>query len=554
MAYMKRLLSFFFLFITVVWVNAQMPFGLPPKREVRAVWLTTIGGLDWPHSYARTSQGIEKQKKELEEILDNLQESNINTVLMQVRIRATTAFPSSMEPWDGAFSGIPGRSPGYNPLAFAISECHKRGMELHAWVVVIPAGKWNGIGARTLRANGLPVKRIGNDAFLDPERPISASYIGTFCKQIARDYDVDGIHLDYIRYPEQWRLRVSHEQARANITRIVRTVYREVKAVKPWIRVSCAPIGKYSDLSRYSSYGWNAYTKGNQPAQQWLEEGIMDQVYPMMYFQGNQFYPFAADWQENSFGRTVVPGLGAYFLDPSLGSWQLGDITRQLYVLRQLNMGHAYFRSSFFTHNVKGLRLYANDFVDAYPALTPALTWQSTEPPHSPAWTEKPREVNGNRIMMSWKGTTPYYNIYVSCSSPVDIADARNLVAVRYTRNELILQDKGQPIYVAVTGMDRYGNESKALQSMDYVPSQEGPTVPLLLCKANELKVPQCVSEGDFKYFQLRNVVGGVVRSYIKPSKGYISLAYVPYGAYWLYGLSKKGWHRLGVFYYKKTL
>ena len=125
---MKRLFSFFFLFITVVWVNAQMPFGLPPKREVRAVWLTTIGGLDWPHSYARTSQGIEKQKKELVEILDNLQESNINTVLMQVRIRATTAFPSSMEPWDGAFSGIPGRSPGYNPLAFAISECHKRGM------------------------------------------------------------------------------------------------------------------------------------------------------------------------------------------------------------------------------------------------------------------------------------------------------------------------------------------------------------------------------------------------------------------------------------------
>ena len=121
------------------------------KHEVRAVWLTTIGGLDWPHSYAQTAHSIEKQKNELRSILDRLQSANINTILLQTRVRATTIYPSDIEPWDGAMSGHPGQSPGYDPLAFAIDECHRRGMELHAWIVCIPIGKWNGYGCRQLR-------------------------------------------------------------------------------------------------------------------------------------------------------------------------------------------------------------------------------------------------------------------------------------------------------------------------------------------------------------------------------------------------------------------
>ena len=103
-----------------------------PLHEVRAVWLTTIGGLDWPHSYAQSSASIEKQKNELRSILDKLQHAGINLVFLQTRVRATTIFPSTKEPWDGCLSGKPGTSPGYDALAFAIDECHKRGMQLHA--------------------------------------------------------------------------------------------------------------------------------------------------------------------------------------------------------------------------------------------------------------------------------------------------------------------------------------------------------------------------------------------------------------------------------------
>ena len=136
--------------------------GLSPKREVRAVWLTTIGGLDWPHSYAQSPTSITKQKKELQIILDQLKSAGINTVLFQTRIRGTVVYPSDYEPWDGCLSGVPNKSPGYDALEFAIEECHKRGLEIQAWIVTIPIGKWNQAGCKNLR-NRYPslVKKIG---------------------------------------------------------------------------------------------------------------------------------------------------------------------------------------------------------------------------------------------------------------------------------------------------------------------------------------------------------------------------------------------------------
>ena len=70
----------------------------PPKHEVRAVWLTTIGGIDWPHSYAQSAYSAEKQKQELVAILNRLQKAHINTVLIQTRVRGTMIYPSAYEP------------------------------------------------------------------------------------------------------------------------------------------------------------------------------------------------------------------------------------------------------------------------------------------------------------------------------------------------------------------------------------------------------------------------------------------------------------------------
>ncbi|MBF0956836.1 MAG: family 10 glycosylhydrolase, partial [Alloprevotella tannerae] len=108
------------------------------RREYRAVWLTTFLGLDWPKGHDPLTQ-----QKQLCRILDQLQAAKVNTVLFQVRLRGTTAYDSDIEPWDGIFTGTPGRRPTYDPLAFAIKECHRRGMELHAWMVAFPVCKLN---------------------------------------------------------------------------------------------------------------------------------------------------------------------------------------------------------------------------------------------------------------------------------------------------------------------------------------------------------------------------------------------------------------------------
>ena len=267
------------------------------------MWLTTIGGIDWPSRYAHDGMGIERQKQELTNMLDRLQAININTVLLQTRVRATTIYPSDLEPWDGCLSGRPGQSPGYDALQFAIDECHRRGMELHAWIVTIPIGKWNSYGCQQLRRRYPSlVKRIGEEGYMNPESYQTADYLARICAEVTSRYDVDGIHLDYIRYPETWR----GSKRSDNITHIVETVSHEVKRLKPWIKMSCSPIGKYDDLSRYSSRGWNARRQVAQDAQGWLREGLMDQLYPMMYFQGNNFYPFAIDWQEQSSGQISV--------------------------------------------------------------------------------------------------------------------------------------------------------------------------------------------------------------------------------------------------------
>jgi uncharacterized lipoprotein YddW (UPF0748 family) len=230
------------LFLLLQNASAQMP-----KHEIRAVWITTISGLDWPRSHHAATQ-----QRELTDILDKLQQANINTVLIQARVRASTIYPSTQEPWDICLTGTAGRSPGYDALKFCIDECHKRGMECHAWIVTIPVGKWTADGCKKLRAR-FPnlIRKIGDEGYMDPEKPETGDYLAQVCSDVTRRYDIDGIHLDYIRYPETWKLKVSRQQGRQNITNIVRKIHKAVKVEKPWVKLSCSPVGKYDDLSRY---------------------------------------------------------------------------------------------------------------------------------------------------------------------------------------------------------------------------------------------------------------------------------------------------------------
>ena len=531
---------------------AQSYFNASPKHEVRAMWLTTIGGLDWPHTYATSQYSRKKQQEELIAILDKLSKAGINTVLLQTRVRATTIYPSKYEPWDGCLSGVPGKSPDYDALQFAIDECHKRGMELHAWVVTLPVGVWNGKGCADLRKRkpGL-IKQIDGHGYMNPEDPRTASYIADICEEITRNYDIDGIHLDYIRYPETWKLKVSKERGREYINDIVKAIHHKVKSLKPWVKMSCSPIGKFNDLSRYWSHGWNAYDKVCQDAQGWLKTGLMDELYPMMYFKDNNFYPFALDWKENDYGKIIAPGLGIYFMSPKEKDWSLTTITQEMEMLRRDGMGHTYFRSKFFTDNTKGIYDFATRF-DATPALVPPMTWASNNRPLSP----ESISINGDQL--TWSNAratndspTLLYNIYASRECPVDIADARNLIKSRHNGTSL----KIDPQYnYAVTAIDRYGNESNAIQSNSGCKEQAGTKESLLVC------------DGKNVFFNLneRNIDAGSVvictmqgsmieaRNIQKPREGKDFSAYIGNiedGFYQLRTIAPKGIsHKLGYF------
>ena len=538
-----------------------------PKYEVRAVWLTTIGGIDWPHSYAQSERSAEKQKEELRAILDRLQKANINTVLLQTRIRATTIYPSQYEPWDGCLSGFPGKSPGYDALQFAIDECHKRGMEVHAWVVTIPVGKWNSYGCRQLRKR-FPrlIKRIDQDGYMDPEATQTGCYLAEMCREIVQRYDVDGIHLDYIRYPETWKFRIGKDQARGNITRIVEKIHQAVKKEKPWVKMSCSPIGKFDDLSRYWSHGWNAYTKVAQDAQAWLKDGLMDELFPMMYFRGDQFFPFAIDWKEHSYGKIIAPGLGIYFLDPKEGKWNISDITSELYHLRNIGEGHAFFRNKFLLDNHQGVYDFVTAHFNRYPALVPPITWESNKRPQQPVtlcieenegtttlrWDNSLQYEDGTAI----KTPSIYNNVYASKEYPVDVHDARNLILTRTTRRQLTTRTGNTPTYYAVTTTDGFGNESRAKQlsqtAVVKTTTRYGKAC-RLTTTGESIILPSSIHETDCQYIIVKNMQEQAV--YItKPQNREINIKKIKDGIYTLNCVNYRNIeHTLGTFIKKET-
>ena len=511
-----------------------------PKQEMRAVWLTVIGGIDWPRTLATDEASMRRQQQDLCNILDQLKAANTNVVLMHTRVRASMIYPSNIEPWCEYLTGKTGKSPGYDPLQFCIDECHKRGMQCHAWVVTLPVGKWNSAATKQLRQK-MPnvIRKIGDEGYMNPERPETAEYLARICREITERYDIDGIHLDYIRYPETWKITVPRDQGRRNITHIVRAIRDAVKSVKPWVMYSCSPIGKFDDLTRFSSKGWNAYSKVCQDAQGWLRDGLMDALFPMMYFRGDHFYPFAIDWHQHTSGRIVAGGLGTYMLDKRQQDWPLDEVRRQMNVLRSHGLGHAHFRSKFFTDNTKGVYDFCTNEFDRYPALVPPMTWEHSEAPEAPAKLT----VNGN--LLTWtavpaRESYTLYNIYASEQSPVNVDDPRNLIATRVMGTSLHIQSS-TPRHYAVTALDRYGNESAACQDADIPvvtrPTAVTPTVQLLPCDGQTVTVPAGFEQAE--YLVVETMQETIIATYA--NKQQIDVSQLPKGYYRLKTLTAQG-------------
>lgn len=454
-----------------------------PKREVRAVWVATVYGLDWPSCAARTGRDVRRQQDELRRLLDRCVEANLNTVMLQVRLRGDVAYRSDLESPAECFDPKgSGRMP-YDPLAFAINECHRRGLELHAWMVTMPLGSDRLVrrqGGRSVvrRRPALCVHHHG-EWFLNPGEPAARDYLTRLATEVAERYDVDGIHLDYIRYPDRpqgfaddrtYRTygqgQTLADWRRGNLTALVESIAHAVRSRKPWLKLTCATLGRRADGI------WNAYHTVYQDAERWLHEGWVDGVTPMLYVRDEAFFGPAFDWLAHRHNGWMIPGLGLYRLDTHDADWDAADIERQIYTARLSGMnGQALYRARYLADDVKSIcRRLATDLY-ACPALPPATPRAGIDaplPPHSLRTYD-----DGTTTHLSWEPSPTAaerevrYVVYASDTWPVPTHEASCIVGT-YVGRPAYAHRYTYPTqrrrFYAVSTLDRYGQESEPLQ------------------------------------------------------------------------------------------
>jgi uncharacterized lipoprotein YddW (UPF0748 family) len=469
-----------FLLLTAIPAHPQ------PKTETRAVWLTVNHNLDWPKAPAYGKQDIENNRKALDDILDKLKSANINLVFFQVRIRGSLVYNSDIEPYTEL---IKSRrcTEHFDALRYAVEACHERGMEFHAWFNVFPLGR----SPIALKENSffksIAVK-FKNHWYINPGNPDASDYLISIVKEITSGYDVDGIHFDYIRYPNnsekfpdanEYRLygngKSKSEWRRENINRFVYSVYDTIKKIKPWVAVSSSVAGMYDRLPGIDRKHWTAYNSVFQDPVDWVVKGKHDFIVPMLYNRDDLFFPFLDDWVRRCGRDKVVPGLGLYMMNEA--GWTADVITGQINYLRKNNInGCAMFRVKNLTENEPFFNRLASEYF-LYPSLLPIFTNVVGERPPQPE--DFHAERHGDDLHLSWSepegSENIQYNIYRSLTVPVDADNPENLIAVGLVGAGCrIPVDDSEEVayYYAVTAFDRRHSESKVSNTVLFVSSR----------------------------------------------------------------------------------
>lgn len=474
---MKQLfLLFYILFLFHNNLTAQsIGSTQPPKQELRAAWLTTYAGLDWPKT-----TDIEEQKRSLLEIIQKLKAANFNTIFFQVRGRGDAMYNSTYEPWSDRLTGTLGKNPGWDPLEFVLREAHLRGMEVHAWFntfKVRNGEKVSNDGKRHI-ADIQPnwVRKLDGEMWLDPGIPEVRNYLIKVAMDLVRNYNIDGIHFDFIRYPgsnypdeDTYRKYGGGENKdswrRENVNKFVRAFYDSAMRIKPMLKVGSAPIGVYKNLP--NAKGWQSYSAIYQDSRNWLKEKKHDYIAPQVYWslgtepRDPDFAVLTKDWCENKFDRHIYIGIGAYKEKVFEQLPLLVDVTR-LYGAD----GNSFFRYEF----IKDISTIMGRYI--YPALIPPMPWKDNIPPNPPVDLVID-EISSGVFRLQWKPPAPakdsdgakYYVIYRSTRQPVDINEPSNIVAITTTNDtefiDRIQKPKSANYYYVVTAVDKGNNESQ---------------------------------------------------------------------------------------------
>ncbi len=457
--------------------NENVP---PAPQEFRAAWISTVHNIDWP---SRSGLPAATQKAELLNILNTCAKLKLNAVFLQIRPNADALYRSKIEPWSQWLSG-PGINPGYDPLAFAIQEAHRRGIEVHAW--------FNPFRAKANVGHSMPrnhisrtspklMKRSGSTLIMNPSASASRDHALKVIMDVVRRYDIDGVHLDDYFYPyptpgKQWSPRSFTDgktpaQRREYINDFVEELYDDIKDEKPWVRVGISPFGIWRPgVPAGIEAGVNAYEHLACDARKWLAKGWVDYLAPQLYWRcspSEQSFPALMQWWAlQNTRRPVWPGIATARIkskeDPGRPASEIARQVKYSRSLARTTPGQCYWSVKSLMRNADGIQKYLNQL---YPtaAIPPAMPWNGAAPPGTPVNFHV--ADRGSALTLSWQP---------------DGAPARKwVIQMRYGRNwsaRLILPGNqtavtlpksfiGKADSIAVRGISAYGAQGQAAVS-----------------------------------------------------------------------------------------
>lgn len=458
-----------------------------PKREMRAVWIATVDNIDWPSS---PNLSVEEQKAELIAHLDQHKKNGMNAVVFQIRPAADAFYKSKYEPWSQWLNGKQGKAPDpfYDPLQFVIEECHKRAMELHAWM--------NPYRAVFLYENAKTDPNhitnrhpewflsYGKHKYFNPGLKETRDYVSEIVGDVVRRYDVDAIHFDDYFYPykiaeeafpdslsfvrnggEFYPNRID-DWRRDNVNKVIKQINDTIKSIKPWMPFGISPFGVWRNYNVDKSgsktmAGQTNYDDLYADVLLWLKNDWIDYVTPQIYWHIGKkvadYKTIAKWWQKNSFGKPCYIGQGVYRLDSvsRIKDWQNSDqIIKQIKLNRRLKGvdGSMFFCSKNFIENRLGINEALQNGVYQQPALN--LENKKIEKITLPAPC---LEESGNKLRWNFVDGAFCYVVYKFMRRN----DKNPIVFGITTLNEIDIPMNMNEVFFAVVAVNRAKKEGR---------------------------------------------------------------------------------------------
>ncbi len=475
-----------------------------PKHEMRATWVATVTNIDWP-----TAQSATNQKRELLQIIQAAEDMHINTIFFQVRTCCDALYDSAYEPRSSYLKINRGATPSYDPLQYAIEECHKRGIACHAWMNPYRYSRdgkyWTGVNDSPLNYEHTHPEWLlpySNNIILDPALPEVRKRICEVVGDVLNKYDVDGIIFDDYFYPyggttnqdaasvEKYKpadMKVG-DWRRNNIRMMVQEVYDTIQSVKPHVVFGISPFGIWTTdalVARERGIvlptgisGGNMYEEIYCDPVSWLEDGTVDYVSPQLYWRtgGAQDYNKLCPWWAklaNQFGRHFYSSMAVYKYHEKTDSYYtIAELQKQTRINRTSSNDNAPGAVLYSTRGWYRDKTFKQTFVEnefATIALPPAINWKPT--------TEQTMVTNLalNGQELTWKEPLESgvknqesgqlkYAIYAVRNADRNKAnvfsDGASLVGIAYTTSYTLPETITSATHkIGVAVLDRYNNE-----------------------------------------------------------------------------------------------